>query len=524
MQLAEIRDLDGPNLFLGEPAIKLEVICDSTETQAVLASRIAPGNDDLTDAATAWLAGQYATAGFDSPRVTIRPLEDEGHLAIAWSWEHRTFAIALAKRLFAVLTGQPPTDLDPIETDLTWGRDDAPSMVRDEDRHAIAIGVTGTNGKTTTTRLIAHIARTAGFCTGWNSSSGIYIDGEEIEAGDYSGPSGARRILQDESVAFAVLETARGGILLRGLGYQSNDVSVFTNISPDHLDLQGVRTVEVLAEVKSVVCRATKPTGTVVVNADDPVVLAAVFDIPTKKTYFTRKPTSEIVTALVASGEMVISYADQTITVQRGSTVLQRAPIGEIPIAYGGRAGHMIENAMAAIGACLAAGIAWDQITAGLASFTNDAEHNPGRLNIYDINGTTVILDFAHNEAGLAQLIEFARSDLADSGRLISIIGTAGDRTDDSLFAIGKVAAEQSDIVIAKGTSHYLRGRSLESIMERYRSGAEAGGVRDYRESESEVTATLDALALARPGDCIVIMAQEHVEEIRAHLSGEAQG
>jgi cyanophycin synthetase len=178
----------------------------------------------------------------------------------------------------------------------------------------------------------------------------------------------------------------------------------------------------------------------------------------------------------------------------------------------------MIENAMAAIGASLAAGIPWETVATGLRTFINDAEHNPGRLNIYDIDGKTVILDFAHNEAGLAQLIAFARSGLAEDARLITIIGTAGDRTDESLQAIGKVAAEESDIVIAKGTAHYLRGRSLDSLMAKYREGAESGGVRDYRESASELTATIDALEIASPGDCIVIMAQEHVEEIRDHL------
>jgi cyanophycin synthetase len=151
-------------------------------------------------------------------------------------------------------------------------------MITDAERRIPAIAVTGTNGKTTTTRLIGHMFMQQGKHVGWSSTSGVYIDGEEVIAGDYSGPSGARRVLTDPSVEVAVLETARGGILLRGLACESNDVSVFTNISGDHLNLHGVRTVEGLAEVKAVVVHTTRPDGVAVLNADDPLVMSATRD------------------------------------------------------------------------------------------------------------------------------------------------------------------------------------------------------------------------------------------------------
>ncbi|HQY31101.1 MAG TPA: cyanophycin synthetase, partial [Thermomicrobiales bacterium] len=293
---------------------------------------------------------------------------------------------------------------------------------------------------------------------------------------------------------------------------------------PDHLDLQGVRTVETLAAVKAVVCRVTRPGGTVIVNADDPLVRSATNTVSAPRTWFTRWIDSDVVQELRAGGATVFASQNGNIEHWTGDVLQERYALAEIPIAYGGRAVHMIENAMCAVAASRAIGITPDQIRSALATFSNDSEHNPGRLNIYQIGGVTVILDFAHNEAGLELLIDFARSGMEPGHRLISIIGTAGDRTDASLFEIGRVAGARSDVVIAKGTVHYLRGRSPESLMERYRSGARAGNVQAYSESANEITATEEALAMAQDGDCIIIMAQEHIPEIQMLLSKSEAG
>ncbi len=396
--------------------------------------------------------------------------------------------------------------------------DDLPTWIRDVDRSALAISVTGTNGKTSTTRLIAHIMRCAGFRTGWNSSSGIYVEGEEIEAGDYSGPSGARRILEDPSVQVAVLETARGGILLRGLGYEHNDVSVFTNISPDHLDLQGVKTLETLAETKAVVCRVTKPDGAVVANGEDPYVMTALADVAAPLTLFSQSLDAAAIQQHQSRGDKTIVGSADKITLYQGTVRVAEFPLVAIPMTHNGRARHMVENAMAAIGATLGAGLTVAQIREGLRTFQNDPVHNPGRLNVYKCDGVTVVLDFAHNEAGLKYLVDFGKGDLGPDGRLISIIGTAGDRTDESLFEIGRIGAEESDILIGKGTTKYLRGRTLESIMERYRSGAQTHPSTPYIESENEVTAMQYALGEARDGDVIVMMVHEHIPELEAIL------
>jgi cyanophycin synthetase len=520
MKLAEIRDLDGPNLFLLRPAIKVELILEDGETESKLADRLASGSVDLDAATRQFFTDVYDQHEQPTPQFVWRHMDEPGHVSLAFAWVRRRFAMAVAQLIVDTINGVVDDNIDNHLNHLlnTDARDEFPECVLDADRSAIAISVTGTNGKTTTTRLIAHLMQTAGYRTGWNSSSGIYIDGEEIEAGDYSGPSGARRVLEDPSVQAAVLETARGGILLRGLGYEHNDVSVFTNVSADHLDLQGVRTLETLAEVKAVVCKVTRPQGVAVVNADDPLVMVATADIVAQRTLFTQRSDNDAVASHLASeGRAILADRDQ-IVVRKGDQIVGTFPLAEIPMTFGGRARHMVENAMAGIGAALGAGLGVAQIRAGLQSFRNDSSGNLGRMNIYTCNGITIVLDFAHNEAGLAFLVDFGRSEIGSDGRLITIIGTAGDRTEHSLREIGHIAAERSDIVIAKGTHKYLRGRTLDDLMALYRAGANQCPDTEYHESESEVSALEDALRIARSGDVIVLMAQEYLPELTARL------
>lgn len=524
MQLAEIRDLDGPNLFMLSPAIKVEMILGSEESEAQLAAKMFPGSSSLLDAARSFLSARCTSLGADVPDITTRAMDEPGHISVAFAWRKRGFAMALAQLMVHTIQGVVDDNYHRQLTALLERDDpeDRPLLVLDEDRSAIAISVTGTNGKTTTTRTIAHVMRTAGYVTGWNSSSGIYIDGEEIEAGDYSGPSGARRVLTDPAVQAAVLETARGGILLRGLGYEHNDVSVFTNVSADHLDLHGVKTLETLAEVKAVVCKVTRADGLAVVNADDELVMRATSEITAPRLLVTQRTDNSTVRDHLAQGGQALVAGADDIVLWTGLRQDARFALAEIPMTHGGRARHMVENAMCVIGAALGAGLGVAQIRAGLHTFRNDSSSNLGRLNIYRCSGVTVVLDFAHNEAGLKHLIEFGRGDLAPDGRLISIIGTAGDRTDQSLKEIGRIAAESSDIVIAKGTEHYLRGRSLDKLMALYRSGAALVPQTVYLESESEITALEAALERARPGDVIVLMAQEFLPELTSRLESVA--
>ena len=268
MELVEVRDLDGPNLFVLEPAIKLEVRIESGQRDV----------DAALDRLAELIGELHQRVGLDVPEVGRRAIDTKHHHALFYSWEWRSCAMEIAEAAYNMLNGTISLDdavcrlKDALARDQQ--NDDRPEWVRDSERRIPAVGVTGTNGKTTTTRLLAHIARQAGKRVGWSSSSGVYIDGEKVLEGDYTGPSGARRVLLDPDVEIGMLETARGGILLRGVAYESNDVSVFLNLTPDHLFLQGVETLETLAAVKSVVIQVTRPEGLVVLNADDPLVLA----------------------------------------------------------------------------------------------------------------------------------------------------------------------------------------------------------------------------------------------------------
>ena len=303
-------------------------------------------------------------------------MDEPDHLSIAFAWTRRRFGMALGQLIVDTIEGVVDDNIHAhlqhfLDSDAA---DEFPTLVRDAERSAIAIAVTGTNGKTTTTRLTAHLMQTAGYRTGWNSSSGIYVDGEEIEAGDYSGPSGARTVLEDPSVQAAVLETARGGILLRGLGYEHNDVSVFTNVSADHLDLQGVKTLETLAEVKSVVCKVTRPQGVAVVNADDSLVMAATSEIQAPRVLFTQQRREiRLSRRTWRPGDERSSPTTREIVVRNGEEVVGKFALDEIPMTHGGRARHMVENAMAAVGAGLGAGLGVAQVRAGLRTFKNDA-------------------------------------------------------------------------------------------------------------------------------------------------------
>ena len=300
MELAEIRELDGPNIFLAEPAIKIEFVFDNEADVARARQRAESGLraagiplpretgilHELLTAALAHLSERHAQP---APATVWKTLDTPGHIVFAFGWTSRGFARSAAQALVNLLQNEvdePWLNGDfPGPDDL----DERPLWIRDGERRARIVAITGTNGKTTTTRLVAHMAMSAGFHAGWSSSSGVYIDGVEVLEGDYSGPSGARRVLLDPVVDVAVLESARGGILLRGLAFEHCDVSVFTNVSPDHLGLQGINTLDSLANVKAVVVKTTRPQGVAVLNADDKHVMRGPPQFPSGNCWFLNK-------------------------------------------------------------------------------------------------------------------------------------------------------------------------------------------------------------------------------------------
>ena len=524
MEIAEIRDLDGPNLFLLEPAIKLEVDLggdrpevaeDRTVAIAIGDQEPAPELTHVNQERAATLLLEAVNAlhqltGQPHPRSTVRWMEDPDHVAIAFAWTHRRYARRLARSAFAIVAGESIDLADTVRElqDLrsSGGQgDDIPEMMTDRERRVPVIGVTGTNGKTTTTRLIASILMHAGKRVGWTSSSGVLIQGESVLDGDYTGPAGAARVFEETDLDVAVLETARGGILLRGLGYESNDVSVVTNISPDHLGLHGVHTVDELARVKRTVAAVTKPEGFAVLNVDDARVLAMRDGLAARPFLVSRTADHPAVAEQRGDGGWCLWVDDGQVHFAHDHVETVLTYVNAIPVTLGGRAAHMLENALCAAAAVLALGLDIDRVRAGLEAFRNKSDQNRGRLNVFEVDGTTVIVDFAHNPAGLDHLLRIGRSLVKDNGKLIAVIGSAGDRPDDSLTELGRLAGEAADVVIAKDTIKYLRGRQSGDMLRLLVEGVPAGSAAEVVTKPSEYDGFEEALQRAEAGDTVAI-------------------
>ncbi|MDQ2655436.1 MAG: Mur ligase family protein, partial [Chloroflexota bacterium] len=358
---------------------------------------------------------------------------------------------------------------------------------------------------------------------GWTSTVGVFIEGECVLEGDYTGPAGAWRVLEEPGLDIAVLETARGGLLLRGMACESNDVSVMTNVTGDHLGLHGIHTVEGLAAVKSVVLHTTRPSGWTVLNADDPLVRSQAAGLPAAIIWVTQDPENPVVAAHVATGGAAVLSENGWLVIAEGSKRTRVLPLADIPITFGGCARHMVENVLCATGAAVALEIAPADIARALSTFGDDESDNVGRLHVYSVQGATVILDYAHNEVGLSYLLQLAESYRGEDGRLICIIGTAGDRTDDALREIGRLAAKVSDQVIVKETRRYLRGRpSVDAMTALYVEGLRAGGDPPHVVASDEPTALTIALEQLRPGDVVAMMCIESGPESRARLKALA--
>ena len=501
VELLELRVLDGPNRFFTRPAVKVEFAGEEPDAAATVAA-----------AAARALRRLHVALELPEPRIVTRHSVDRRRAAIAFAWRRRTIAQAIGAAAARLALGRSNA-----RREIAGLRATALGPLAHLPRPRIPIvAVTGTNGKSTTTRLIAHIAARAGRTVGMTNSDGIFVRGELVEAGDWTGFGGASRILAEPGVDLAVLETARGGILLRGIGYAANDVSVVTNVSADHLGLQGIDTVDELADVKAAIVRITKRDGWAVLNADDPRAWAMRRETRAGIYAFSMDGrTAQVEAALDRGGRAAVLEEGWLVLRGAGRRPRRLAEAASLPVTFAGLSRYNIANALAAAAACDALGLTTRQIGAGLRSFGLDAATNPGRLNVYERSGIFAIVDFAHNEAGLTGLMDVARA-LAGRRRVRLAVGTAGDRTDEILHRLGVIAGGADDLVIAE-KEHYLRGRDLEEMNELLRRGAREGGYGgEIPATGSELAALQQLLKRARRGDVCVVMA--HVE--RTELFG----
>jgi cyanophycin synthetase len=399
---------------------------------------------------------------------------------------------------------------------------DRPSIIKPQIPVA---SITGTNGKTTTTRLLGHIGMTAGRRTAWSSTDGIVVQGEVIEAGDYSGPAGARGVLTAPGVQLGILETARGGMLLKGMGVTANDVSVVTNVSADHLGLQGIDTVDQLAEVKAIVTKATRPGGWVVLNGEDPRVWAMRNGIKGKPWVFTLRPDAPAIRESLDLGGRAITVLDGSITVlQNGQDPDRLISILDVPATLSGLSHHNIANALAGAAAALGLGLPREAVVEGLRTFVPDDRLNPGRMNTYTLRrddgaAITVIVDLAHNEAGLEALMDVAHGLKVPGGQVHLGLGLAGDRTDELLESIGEVAGLRADRIVAAHKAHYLRGRTMEELESHLRAGLARAGVSDIESYETELGGLQALVPGAADGDVVALMCHAERSQVAAWLA-----
>jgi cyanophycin synthetase len=383
------------------------------------------------------------------------------------------------------------------------------------------VAVTGTNGKTTTSRMIAHIGLAAGLHVGWSSTDGVYVDGELVKYGDYSGPSGAVTVLAQPGLQLAVTETARGGILRRGIGVAHNDVSVVTNVTADHLGLGGIDTIDQLAEVKAVVTKITRPRGWCVVNGDDPRTFPMRLGSPAKCWVFSRDPDSPSIRTVLDEGGRATTVLDGFITVlDQSSDAEPLLKVVDVPMTLSGLSHYNVENALAAASAALGLGLPRNAVIEGLSSFS-PAENNPGRMNMYSVRGFTVVIDLAHNEAGLEALLEIMNGVRQPGGRLLLALGSPGDRADDMVTAMGAIGARGADRVVLAHKGDYLRGRAPEELEEVFRIGTRSVGMDDVPSFPTELDAAAALVAEAQPGDVVAVMSLQDRASLDAWLRSE---
>jgi len=383
------------------------------------------------------------------------------------------------------------------------------------------ISVTGTNGKTTTVRLIAHIFRHTGKTVGFTTTDGVYLNNRLVIEGDMTGPFSANIILSNPTVDVAVLETARGGILRAGLGFDECDVAVVLNVSADHLGLGGINTLDQLAEVKSTIAAVVKREGHAVLNADDPLVLAMRERSPGDVVLVSTAADENagIAEHLARSGIAVIVERD-TFVIRRGRLRIPIAGVHEAPLMMGGAARFQRGNILAAIATAYVQGIRYDDIRAGLLSFFPSPALTPGRLNLMRVGRGRILIDYAHNPAAVGGLMELVLG--IDASRRVGVITAPGDRRDEDIRELGRLAAGLDHVIIKEDTD--LRGREPGAIAGLVREGLLAGGMSD---SEIEVVADeLDAvdhaLGLLEDRDIAVVLADD-VPAVLAHLRGRSQ-
>jgi UDP-N-acetylmuramyl tripeptide synthase len=556
MELLDSRRLTGPGLVLDRPGAVADVrVADDRRDELiaawrdaatrmlgavgwgderVVARRFAGGAslaitappDSLYSATDlnewAWAAAEAAVQR--QPEPEFGPAADRLRVAIAGERNPALLAIRSAARSrgLTFLSGEEMISVGAGTGVLCWPVTDlpAPDSIDWSRAHDIPVAlVTGSNGKTTVVRLLAAMATAAGRVTGVTSTEGVFVRGEPVVEGDYSGPEGTRLALRRAEVDTAILETARGGLLRRGLTVERADVAVVTNIAADHLGEFGVQDLRQLAETKLLVARAIGPGGRVVLNADDPVLVEASVAVRAPIVWFSLDAGNAVIRRHTEVGGTAAVVDGDGLVLVPGAEREGVARVAEMPLASGGAARYNVANALAATAAAGGLGIPLDAVRATLCRFGRDPADNPGRANVYDLGGIRIVVDYAHNPHGMAALA--AALDALPSERRLLMLGQAGDRDDAAIRELARAAlALRPDRVLVKEMDAYLRGRApgeVPALMadELRRAGLPEGAIST---PGTEIPAVREALRWARPGDLLVLTLHQERRRVQELL------
>ena len=550
MQFLDARRLTGPSLLFDTHGSVLDIACSDDE-----AGRLVPAWKQHVErmlAELGWSDVEFATAklvggvslGFTAPLDALYAASAINE----WAWaacdqelngtDAPEFSAALAEIRDAIAEEANPALIeleaqaaangvtmlwDDDEVSLGLGRHSQTWPVRElPEPHSLdwaefhdvpTVLVTGTNGKTTTVRLAAHIMRAAGRTVGMSSTDYIAINNEVVDRDDWSGPGGARNVLRHEEVDAAILETARGGLLRRGLGVCAADAAVITNIGRDHLGDFGSRSLDELMDIKWIVSRAVRDNGTLILNADDARLVERARDYPGTLAWFSLNPANPVVLSHTGNGGTAYVLQDDElvrIDGEAGDTICRAA---DIPITLQGAARHNTANALAAAALAFATGVSMADVRRGLTTMTQ--EENPGRGNVFDVDGFKVIIDFAHNPQAIEALLDMAGA--MQGKRKVLCFAQAGDRPDDLIRELARNAWEKGlDRVIVSELAHYYRGRGPGEVYGLIRDELlRCGAHEDQIEHNDEEIESFDsALAWAQPGDLVIMLALERSPEL----------
>ena len=569
MQPHEARRLTGPNLLSYRPGAVLDVPLEiplggvQADAEATIAAwrrqarrmldALGWRDEELAVRRFASGASLFASAPIDALYTATEVVD--------WAWEAAAGAAeadagafeAAAERLPALLELRDAAAAHGVaflaDDDLatvglgagsrTWQRGELPppAAVDWAAVHDVPVAlVTGTNGKTTTVRLTAAMLAAAGRRAGMTTTDYIAVGPTLLDAGDFSGPGGARTLLRDRRVEAAVLETARGGLLRRGLVLGRVTAAAVTNVAADHLGDYGVEDLAGLAEVKLLVTRAVAPEGRAVLNADDPELAARGSRGPSPVTWTSLGPDLgpglpadariDLAAHLAAGGDAVLLDGDKLVLARGAGRREVVAALSEVPIAFGGAAPYNVANALAAIGLAAALGVPIEAMAPGLAAVGHEGgADNPGRGCLMEIDGFHVLLDYAHNPHGLAALLELAAT--LPAKRRLLLLGQAGDRDDQAIRDLARTAWRlRPDRVILKELPTMLRGRQLREVPAILEDELLKLGARreDLAHAATELDAVRQALDWARPGDLLLLLVHTHREEAMAVLRRRGAG